>query len=94
MPEQNGQLEQKVEHILVNKGRLLWGIVIATLALGAVFAELHTTQALTNQKLDTLISGVSELKQTFSAEQKEQNTGIATLRDFKVKVSEILKIKE
>lgn len=70
---ENGQLDQKVENILVKKSHLIYGIVIATLSIAAVFYTIMLAQAVTQNKLDTLIAKVDKLENVVIAKETEQD---------------------
>lgn len=72
-------LETNVEHIMFNKARLLWGIIVATLVLGGVFYKLQLDLALASQKLDTLIVSFDKLNTKIVDEQEKQNNKITEL---------------
>lgn len=83
MPE---ELENKVEKILVKKSHLAYGIIIGTISIAGVFYKIQLDQALTHQKLDTLITEVTRLETTLTLEQNSQDAKIAVLHDEVLKL--------
>lgn len=90
----NGNLEKKVEHILISKTKLVYAIVIATLAFGSMFFKIQLDVALIKQNheahIERIMGDIKELKEKDLALTQENKDLMQQLLQFNSKLDTLI----
>jgi hypothetical protein len=90
----NGNLEKKVENILISKTKLVYGIIVATLIVGSLFFKIQMDVALIRQNhaahIEQIMGDIKELKEKDIALVQENKDLMELLIDYNSKLDTLI----